>query len=82
MCQRAQISTSCHGCGTDTYRLVASYGANVDFAGSASSKGTFTVAKATSKTALKLSATKLTYGDEQVEHLSATVSPEYPGTRA
>jgi hypothetical protein len=41
---------------------------------------TITVAKATARTALKLSATKVTYGDEQVEHLSVTVSPQHPGT--
>jgi hypothetical protein len=38
------------------------------------------VAKATSKTALRLSAAKVTYGDEQVEHLSVTVSPQYSGS--
>ncbi|MFZ2057794.1 MAG: Ig-like domain-containing protein [Acidimicrobiales bacterium] len=38
------------------------------------------VVKATSKTALKLSATKLTYGDEGVEQLSVTVSPEFAGS--
>ena len=39
-----------------------------------------TVAKATSKTVLKLSATKVTYGDEQVLHLSVAVSPQYSGS--
>jgi hypothetical protein len=38
------------------------------------------VAKATSKTALRLSAAKVTYGHEQVEHLSVTVSPQFPGS--
>ena len=37
-------------------------------------------ARATTKTALKLSATKVTYGDEQTERLSVTVSTHYPGT--
>jgi hypothetical protein len=36
-------------------------------------------AKATSKTSLKLSSKKVTYGDEQAEHLSVTVSPQYSG---
>jgi hypothetical protein len=38
------------------------------------------VGKATSKTALKLSATKVTYGNEQTEHLAVTVSPQYSGS--
>jgi hypothetical protein len=38
------------------------------------------VAKATSKTTLKLSATKVTYGHEQTEHLSVRVSPEFART--
>ena len=37
------------------------------------------MAKATSKTALKLSATKVTYGDEHVEKLSVTVSSQGKG---
>jgi hypothetical protein len=37
-------------------------------------------AKATSKTSLKLSSKKVTYGDEQVEHLSVTVSPQHSGS--
>ncbi len=41
---------------------------------------TLTVAKATSKTVLKLSATKVTYGDEQVEAMSVTVSPQRRGS--
>ena len=39
-----------------------------------------TFAKATTKTVLNLSANKVTYGHEQVENISVTVSPEYPGT--
>jgi hypothetical protein len=39
-----------------------------------------TLTKTTSKTAFVLSATKVTYGHEQVEHLSVTVSPQYSGT--
>ena len=62
-----------------TYRLVATYGGSTNFKHSASVKETLTVVKASSKTALKLSNAKLTYGDEQVEHLSVTVSPEFAG---
>ncbi|MFZ2056946.1 MAG: G1 family glutamic endopeptidase [Acidimicrobiales bacterium] len=62
------------------YGLVATYGGSTDFKGSTSAKETLTVAKATTKTVLKLSPTKVTYGSEQVEHLSVTVSPQYSGT--
>jgi hypothetical protein len=65
-----------------TYGLVATYKGSTDFDGSASAKESVTVAKATSKTTLKLSAAKVTYGDEQIEHLSVTVSPQYSGTTA
>jgi hypothetical protein len=36
-----------------------------------------TVKSAATKTVLKLSAAKVTYGDEQVEPMSVTVSPEF-----
>jgi hypothetical protein len=39
-----------------------------------------TPAKATSKAALKLSSKKVTYGDEQAEHLLITVSPQLQGS--
>jgi hypothetical protein len=42
---------------------------------------TIAVGKATTRTALKLSAMKVTYGDEQAEHLSVTVSPQYSGSK-
>ena len=38
---------------------------------------TVTVKSAATKTVLKLSAAKVTYGDEQVEPMSVTVSPEF-----
>ena len=40
------------------------------------------MAKATSKTTLSLSATKVTYGHEQAEHLTVTVTPRYSGIPA
>jgi hypothetical protein len=43
-------------------------------------QATSTVSRATSKTALKLSAAKVTHGDEGAEHLSVTVSPEFAGS--
>ncbi len=37
--------------------------------------------KATTRNALKLSARKVTYEHEQTEHLSVTVSPQFPGSK-
>jgi uncharacterized membrane protein YecN with MAPEG domain len=68
--------------GAGTYHLVATYAGNADVNGSTSAKVTLTVVKATSKTVLKLSNSKVFYGNEEVEHLSVTVSPEYAGTTA
>ena len=64
-----------------TYSLVATYGGSTNFEGSTSSKETFTVAEATTMTALKLSVTNVTYGDERVERLSVAVSPQFSGSR-
>jgi len=55
------------------YSLVATY------AGEQSAQQLLIVAKATSKTALKLSAAKVTYGDEHVEKLSVTVTGQGKG---
>jgi subtilase family serine protease len=64
------------------YSLTASYPVNSYFAASATSGSTsLTVGKATSTTALKLSSVKITYGDEQLEHLSVTISPQYSGSK-
>ena len=41
---------------------------------------TFTTSSATTTTALKLSASKVTYGNEQTEHVSVTVSSQYAGS--
>ncbi len=43
-----------------------------------SEQTTITVSPATTSTALDLSASTITYGDEHVEHLSVSVSPQYP----
>jgi hypothetical protein len=63
-----------------TYGLVATYGGSTNFNTSASAKESLTVVKASSKTTLKLSNVKLAYGDEGVEQLSVTVSPQYSGS--
>jgi hypothetical protein len=66
--------------GTGTQHLVAVYNTSTDFDSSSSAAKTVTVGKASSKTALKLSAGTITYGKEQSEHLSVTASPQYSGT--
>ena len=62
-------------------QMVATYNGSSSFKRSASGKETITIAAATTTTSLKLSATKVTYRDEQVEQLSVSVSPQYPGIR-
>ena len=64
-----------------TYSFTASYPGDSNWDPSATAGGTpVTVGAATSKTTLKLSVSKVTYGDEHVEHLSVTVSPEFAGS--
>jgi Bacterial Ig-like domain (group 3) len=65
-----------------TYTFNAAYRGNALLAPSATATGTpVTVGnRETSTTALTLSVTTITYGDEQVENLTATVSPEFTGT--
>jgi hypothetical protein len=66
--------------GTGTQHLVAVYNPSSGFASSTSAAKTVTVGKASTKSALKLSAGTITYGKEQSEHLSVTISPRYSGT--
>jgi hypothetical protein len=61
------------------HSLVASYSGSVSFAASASVVGRLTIARATTRTALTLSASRITYGRETAERLSVTVTPQYPG---
>ncbi len=63
-----------------TAHLTATYTGNTDFAPSTSAAKTLTVSKATTKTTLSLSATKVTYGHEQSERLTVSVAPQYSGT--
>jgi Bacterial Ig-like domain (group 3) len=63
-----------------TQHLTASYGGSAAFAGSVSAAKTLTVAKASTKTTLSLSAATVTFGHEQSEHLTVTVTPQYSGT--
>jgi titin len=64
---------------TRTYSVYATYSRNANFVGSTSPNKKLTVGKETSKTALKLSATKVTFGHEQLQRFSVTVSPRYTG---
>ncbi|HUD39422.1 MAG TPA: Ig-like domain-containing protein, partial [Streptosporangiaceae bacterium] len=59
--------------------VTAVYEGNSDFGPSSSAAKTLTVAKATSKASLTLSAAKVTYGHEGSEHLSVQVTPRYSG---
>jgi hypothetical protein len=63
-----------------SYGVYASYERNTNFVGSTSAKKALAVDRATTKTALKLSATTVTYGHEQNERFSVTVTPQYAGT--
>jgi hypothetical protein len=58
----------------------ANQAGDADYLTAAQATQSFRVAKATSKTTLELSATKVPYGHEQVEHLSVTVSPQHSGS--
>ncbi len=58
----------------------ANQAGDADYLAATQAARRFRVVKATSKTALKLSATKVVYGHEQVERLSVTVSPQYSGS--
>jgi hypothetical protein len=60
-------------------KVTASYNGSSVFGVSASTVG-FTVAKAATTTSLTRSATRVTYGHEQTEKLSVTVSPRFSGT--
>ena len=60
--------------------LTASYGGAPWFASSVSAAKSFTVARATTKTSLALSAAKVTYGRERSERLTVTVAPRYAGS--
>ena len=66
--------------GPGEYHLSVTYGGNSEFDSSAPALQNFTVAKATSSTAFKMSSFRVTYGAEQAEHVSVTVSPEFAGT--
>lgn len=57
-----------------TYPLTATYGADPDFAGSASAPQTLTITGARSSTTLRLSASSVTVGHEQAENLSVEVT--------
>jgi hypothetical protein len=65
--------------GSGSYQLVAHYGGSGDFNGSASGTATFTVSKASSSTFLHMSSVKVNEGDEEVEHLSVSVSSQFAG---
>jgi hypothetical protein len=65
------------------FHPVATYGGSTNFNSSVSGgKSTLSVARAATTTALKLSSVKATYGQEQAEHISVSVSSQYSGVTA
>ena len=68
--------------GPGAIRVAAFYGGGISFQTSQSFTQTFTVKKATTKTALALSKSSVTFGKEQAEHLSVAVAPQFGGTPA
>jgi Bacterial Ig-like domain (group 3) len=63
-----------------SYTATGTYGGDSDLSASRSAPIPFTVSQATSKITLKLSASSVTYGDEQIEVLAVTVKPEFAGS--
>jgi hypothetical protein len=61
------------------YSLFAVYARNTNFVGSTSQKATLVVSKAATATGLVLSENTVTYGHEQHERLSVTVTAQYRG---
>jgi hypothetical protein len=65
---------------TGSPKITAIYGGSPDVTSSASAARTLSVAKASSKATLSLSAVKVTYGSEGSEKISVKVAPQYTGT--
>jgi hypothetical protein len=65
---------------TGSHKITATYGGSADVTSSTSAARTLSVAKASSKTTLSLSAVKVTYGSERSEKISVKVAPRYTGT--
>jgi hypothetical protein len=61
-------------------QLTATYCGSADFAASTSPTQTLTASRATSKTTLALPTARVTYGNEQAEHLAVTVTAQYGRT--
>ena len=68
--------------GPGTVSVNAFYGGGISFQTSQSGAETFTVKKAAAKTRLALSKSPVTFGQEQAERLSVSVSPQFGGTPA
>ena len=68
--------------GPGAIRVAAFYGGGISFQASQSFTQTFMVKKATTKTALALSKSSVTFGKEQAEHLSVAIAPQFGGTPA
>ncbi len=64
-----------------TYHIVAVYGGSSDFKSSESHTETLTVLRASTRTELGLSAGTVTYGGEEAERFSVSVSPQFAHLR-
>ena len=64
-----------------SYHLYAVYARNTNFIGSTSPTADLLVAKASTRTSLVLSENTLTYGHEQHERISVTVTAQYSGLK-
>jgi len=79
-CSLNSYGTALSATSAGTCTVTATKAADANYNAASSTATTVTFAKATTKTVLKLSATKVTYGHEQTDLLSVTVSPQFPGS--
>lgn len=73
--------TSSERLDTGSHSVIGTFSGNASVAGSGSTVTSLAVTRASTKTTLTASATKVTYGHEQSERLSVVVAPRYPGSQ-
>jgi len=69
-----------HFIGVGTCVIEANQAGDTDYLAADQTSQSFTVGKATSKIALRLSAAKVIFGKEKVERFSVTVAPQFAGS--
>jgi hypothetical protein len=65
---------------TGRWKITAAYHGSADVTSSGSAVRSLSVGKASSRTALSLSAVKVQYGSERSEKVSVKIAPQYAGT--